>query len=188
MPSTVSTSYTRVAVWLHWIIALMIIGQIIGGKYMMAMDAGASKYELFQLHKSFGMIILILSIVRLLWRITHRAPALPAGMSAFERLGAKASHIGFYVLMIGTPLAGWIMVSAATPSITTRIFKTITVPDFPGVPRDETFAAFMENTHEFLATAIILLLAVHVGAALKHHFVNKDDILTRMIPFLKPKG
>lgn len=183
-----SNSYTKTAIVLHWMIAALIIGQIIGGKIMMAMDPAPAKYELFQLHKSFGLIILILSVLRLVWRLTHKPPALPEGMKPFERLGAKLSHIGFYVLMIGIPLAGWILVSASTRKISTKIFKTVPWPDFPGVARSEGFETLMKDVHEYMAYAAIALLVLHVGAALKHHFVNKDDVLSRILPAVKPKG
>lgn len=185
MGSTVSQSYTRTAIALHWIIALLIIGQLIGGKVMMWLDPGSAKFELFQLHKSFGIMILLLSILRLIWRLLHKPPALPAGMKAYEKIGAKLSHIGFYVLIIGTPIAGWVMVSASELRITTKIFKLVRWPDFPGVPRSESFEDLMKDVHEYMAYAIILLLILHIGAALKHHFVNKDDVLARMAPHIK---
>ena len=186
MASTTSASYTRVAIILHWLIAIMIIGQIVGGKVMMAIAPSQMKFELFQLHKSFGFIILGLSVIRLVWRMTHKAPPLPDGMASWERLGAHMSHYGFYILMIGTPVAGWLMVSSATPRITTKIFKLIQVPHLP-VPQSKSLEGAMETTHEYMAYAIIALLLLHIGAALKHHLVEKDDVLTRMIPMLKRK-
>ncbi len=187
MGSTLTPSYSKVAIILHWLIALLIIGQLIGGKVMMAMDPNALKFELFQLHKSFGILILILSVLRLLWRLTHKAPPLPEGMKPYERFGAKFSHWGFYVLMIGTPLAGWLMVSANPTIITTKLFKLVKWPDVPGIARSEALKDLMSQTHEYMAYAIIALLILHVGAALKHHFINQDDVLTRMLPFLKRK-
>ena len=187
MDTSASNTYTKTAIFIHWLIALMIIGQLIGGKVMMWMDPKPLKFEIFQLHKSFGFIILGLSILRLLWRISHKAPALPEGMKPFERIGAHVSHIGFYVLMIGIPLSGWIMVSASTTRITTKIFKMVKVPDFPGVTRSEYMETLTENIHEKLAILIALLLALHIGAALKHHFINKDDVLARMVPRLRRK-
>lgn len=182
-----SKRYTKVAIVLHWVIALLIIGQLIGGKVMMAMDPAPLKYEIFQLHKSFGLTILILSVLRLVWRLTHKPPSLPDGMKPYERLGAKLSHIGFYVLMIGIPLAGWVMVSASTRQISTKLFKVITWPDFPGVTRSEGFENLMKDVHEYMAYAAIALILLHVGAAIKHHYINKDDVLHRMLPFVKPK-
>ncbi|MGJ8563704.1 MAG: cytochrome b [Alphaproteobacteria bacterium] len=180
--------YTKVAILLHWMIAVLIIGQIAGGLIMTRLDPAPFKFEVYQLHKSFGLIILLLSLVRLVWRLTHKSPALPAGMSGLERIGAKLTHFGFYGLMIGIPLAGWIMVSASVTQISTKIFKIVPWPDFPGVTRSEAFGSFMKDVHEYMAYAAIVLLVLHVGAALKHHFKDKDDVLTRMLPFLKSKG
>ena len=187
MASTTSPRYSRVAVWLHWILAILLVGQFAGGKIMEFLEATPLKYELFQLHKSFGIIILLLSLLRLIWRLTHKAPPLPSGMKPFERLAAKLTHVGFYGLMIGIPLAGWIMVSASVTQISTKIFKLLPWPDVPGVPRSEGFGDVMKNVHEYMAYAAIILLILHVGAALKHHFVNKDDVLSRMLPIVRPK-
>jgi len=188
MIKPVPSAYSKTAIILHWLIALLIIGQLIGGKVMMWMDPAPLKFEIFQLHKSFGFIILALSLLRLVWRLSHKAPALPKDMKPFEKWGAKLSHIGFYVLMIGIPLSGWVMVSASTTRITTKIFKTIKVPDFPGVTRSEYMETLTENVHEKMAILIALLLLLHIGAALKHHFVDKDDVLTRMVPRLKGRS
>ncbi|WP_371395737.1 cytochrome b [Fretibacter rubidus] len=187
MGQTTSQSYTRTAVILHWLIAIMIIGQLMGGKIMMWIEPTPFKFELFQLHKSFGFIILGLSILRLIWRLMHEAPSLPEGMKPWEIKAAKATHVGFYALIIGIPLSGWIMVSVSTPKITTKIFKAVKVPDLP-LPRTETLETITKTTHEILGALIAVLIIVHVGAALKHYFVNKDGVLARMIPHLKPKA
>lgn len=185
MARTNTSSYTKTAIILHWVIALLIIGQLAGGKIMMALEPMPLKFELFQLHKSFGFVILALSILRLIWRLTHKAPALPNMMKSWEKAAAKLTHIGFYALIIGIPLSGWIMVSATTTQITTKIFKVIKVPDFPGVTRSEFMEALTINIHEKLGFLMIVLILLHVGAALKHHFINKDGVLKRMIPVLK---
>ena len=183
-----TTRYTKVAIALHWLIALLIIGQLAGGKIMMAMDGSPLKFELFQLHKSFGVIILLLSVLRLLWRLTHKAPALPEHMPKHERLAAKVSHIGFYGLMIGIPLAGWAMVSAAPIKITTKVFKVVKWPDMPLIERSEELEKVFSNAHELMSGLIFVLLLIHIGAALKHHYKDKDDVLTRMVPRLKPRA
>jgi cytochrome b561 len=126
--------------------------------------------------------------MRLTWRLTHKAPPLPDGMSALERFAAKFTHIGFYVLMIGIPISGWIMTSTATPKITTYMFDLFAWPDFPGISRSEAAEVFWKNTHAVMAYAAAFLILLHVGAALKHHFINKDNVLIRMIPLLKSKG
>ena len=185
--STDSPSYTRVAIALHWIIALLIIGNLIGGKIMHGMETSTLKFEFYQLHKSFGILILVFSVLRLIWRLTHNAPPLPDTMAGWERTAAKASHHMFYALMIGVPVAGWMMASASPVNIPTKIFKTVPWPDFPGLTRSEELADSLAKTHELLAYAIAALLVLHVGAALRHHFVKKDDVLTRMIPMLKAK-
>ena len=108
-------------------------------------------------------------------------------MKPYERFAAKFSHISFYVLMIGTPLAGWALVSASTARITTKIFKTLRVPDLPGIERSEAAANFFTNMHECMGLGFILLLLLHISAALKHHFVDRDRVLIHMLPKLKQK-
>ena len=185
MSKPAQSTYTKTAMWLHWIIAALIIGQLAGGKIMHAMDPAPMKFELYQLHKSFGFIILALSIARLLWRLGHKPPALPDGMKRFETIGAKLSHIGFYILMIGIPVSGWVMVSSSPYIITTEIFKLIPVFDLPGIPRTESFNALTKDVHEYMAMAIAALLVLHIAAALKHHFISKDNVLNRMAPRIK---
>ena len=189
-----SQRYTTVAIILHWLIAILIIGQIAGGKYMTGLpDTEASKFELYQLHKSFGLSILFLSLLRLAWRLTHRPPPLPDGMAGWEKTGARLSHVGFYVLMIMVPLGGWAVVSASpfASSVPTYIFGVIPWPHLPFFEGIEDKAALYEKIaglHEFFAFAILGLLALHVSAALKHHFVNKDSVLARMAPIFRQRS
>ena len=185
--TTKNARYSKVAIWLHWLIALLIIGQLLGGKIMTWMGPTSLKFELYQYHKSFGIMILLLSVVRLIWRLRHKPPALPAGMKVWERRAASLSHKAFYVLMIGIPLSGWAMVSASTLNIKTQLFKTIPWPHIPGIPQSESLGMSLKTAHEYLAILVFLLLIMHIGAALKHHFKQKDDVLTRMIPGLKPR-
>ncbi|MEL7489427.1 MAG: cytochrome b [Pseudomonadota bacterium] len=187
--------YTGVAIILHWMIAILIIGQIAGGLFMVkALEDGSSlKFELYQWHKSFGITILVLSLLRLGWRLTHRPPALPEGMSGLERAGARFSHLAFYGLMIGVPLGGWALVSASpfASSVPTYLFGVIPWPHLPffeGVEDRRALAEQISGLHEFFALATAALLAVHVGAALKHHFVNRDGVLARMAPIFKPRS
>lgn len=185
------TRYSLVAIILHWVIALLIIGQIIGGLVMVRVlgDGSSLKFELYQHHKSFGLTILFLSMIRLGWRLAHRPPALPEGMAGWERAGARFSHIAFYALMIGVPLGGWAVVSASpfAASVPTYIFGVIPWPHLPFFENVEDRQALTEQLaqfHEWFALSIVALLVLHVGAALKHHYIEKDDVLTRMIPFL----
>ena len=177
--------YTRVAVWLHWIIAAIIVAQLIGGVVMHKLpNTVAWKYDAYQMHKSFGLVVLALALVRLGWRLTHKAPPLPEGTKTWERLLARGTHVAFYVLMIGVPLAGWWMISGSQyPS---SFFFLAPIPDLPGagILGHEAW----EETHEIMAKLVMGLLALHVAAALKHHYVDRDGVLARMVPGLaKPR-
>ncbi|MGF1543686.1 MAG: cytochrome b [Parvularculaceae bacterium] len=190
-----SERYTRVAVVLHWLIALMIVGQLAGGLFMvnLGQEQSSLKFQLFQWHKTFGITVLTLSLVRLGWRLTHKPPALPAGMSRWERRGARFSHIGFYVLMIATPFLGWLYVSASpfAESVPTYLFGVIPwphIPGFAGLENRNDVAAAIAETHEIFAFAIIGLLALHIAAALKHHFKDRDDVLARMVPGVRRRA
>ncbi len=178
--------YSPVAAILHWAIAALIIGQIIGGKYMHGLaNSSPVKFDLYQLHKSFGLTILLLSLLRLGWRFTHRAPALPAAMPDWQKFAARGTHWMFYALMILTPLAGWAIVSVSPTDIPTKWFGIIPVPHLPffgGVTDREAVEHIMEERHELLAYAIFALLTLHVGAALKHAFIDKDGVFGSMIP------
>ena len=141
-----------------------------------------NRFALYQLHKSFGIMVLILSVIRLLWCLTHKPPALPDGMKSFEIIAAKFTHIAFYVIMIGMPLLGWAMVSASPIPIPTRIFDIIPWPNMPGITRNEAKAEFFKMLHHNIGKLTIALIVLHIGAALKHQFINKDGLLTRMFP------
>ncbi len=111
---TTDKRYGKVAMILHWVIALLIIGQLAGGTFFTSLSFATHselRISLTQTHKAIGLTILALSVFRLIWRLTHKAPALPGGMSVFERLAAKFTHIVFYGLIIALPISGWLMVS-----------------------------------------------------------------------------
>lgn len=180
------TQYDRVAMALHWVIALTIIALLVFGT-LMTIEGFPNRFVLYQWHKSFGIVILFLSVFRLIWRLTHRPPPLPDDMKAYEKAGAKLTHIGFYVLMIGMPLLGWAMVSASRFPIPTELFYLIPWPDMPGVPESDAVEGRLKLLHEIGGKLMIALLVLHVGAALKHHFVNKDGVLARMVPGLRRK-
>lgn len=150
----------------------------------MTQDWLPHRFTVFQWHKSFGIVVLLLSFLRLVWRLTHKPPALPAGMKTWEIWAAKLTHIGFYVLMIGVPLLGWAMVSASPLPIENKLFFLIPLPDLPGVTASKDATERLKDFHELGAKLILVLFVLHVGAALKHHFIAKDGILARMIPRL----
>ncbi len=190
-----SNRYSTVAIVLHWTIALLILGQIAGGLYVddLPRETDAQKrqvFELLQLHKSFGVTILLLSLARLGWRLTHRAPPLPAEMAGWERFAARATHSGFYVLMIGVPLLGWAMVSASPLQVPTMLFGQVPwphLPGFEGIEDRRAVSGALHELHEYGAFTILGLFALHVAAALKHHFINRDDVLARMLPLVRQR-
>ncbi|NOX94709.1 MAG: hypothetical protein GXP04_06305 [Alphaproteobacteria bacterium] len=178
-------NYSTVAIVLHWTIALVILGQIASGLYMHNLPNTSSiKFDMFQLHKSFGLSVLALSLLRLAWRFTHKPPTLPVAMPGWQKLAARMTHIGFYVLMIATPLAGLAMVSVSPLDIPTKLFGVVPVPHFPllGIEDREGAEDILKEVHEYLAFGILGLLALHVGAALKHGLINRDGVLRSMSP------
>jgi len=182
-----SLRYAPVAIGLHWLIALAILFQISLGWRMDDHAHGAQTYLVFQLHKSVGITILLLSLIRLGWRLSHPPPPLPANLTTWERRLAALTHIGFYVIMICLPLTGWLIVSASKTQIPTLLYGTVPWPHLPGLAHAsaETKAAWHfvgEAGHGVLAKLTYLLFALHVAGALKHHLFDRDDTLARMIP------
>ncbi len=182
MNNASATRYDPVAVALHWTIAIAIIIMIPFGLLLedIPKDLQGAAYGL---HKSIGLSILVLSLFRLVWRLLNPPPTLPEGMKPLERLLAKAGHWAFYVLMIGMPLTGWLIVSASQKYPTIFFWMT----EVPYLPLPEAMlgkesAEMFGEYHETLAYGTLALLALHVGAALKHHIVYKDNVLNRMLP------
>lgn len=187
--------YTSVAIALHWLIAVLVIGQLAGGFYMQNLPDSqrALKFELYQWHKSFGVSILFLTLARLGWRLTHKPPALPAGMPAWEKLAARGAHAGFYVLLLVMPLVGWLVVSSSpyAESVQTYLFGVVHWPHLPffdGVADRKGLSQDFAEVHEYLAFTMIGLIVLHVGAALKHQFINKDGVLSHMLPLIRSKA
>ncbi len=144
-----------------------------------------TKFDLYQLHKSFGLSIFALALIRLGWRLGNRPPPLPNAMPAWQKIGARMTHWGFYALMVLTPLVGWAMVSVSPLDIPTKLFGIVPIPHLPFLSDigDQSAAEdVLQEVHELLAKAILALLALHIAAALKHSFVNKDDVMHSMTP------
>ncbi|NNC37560.1 MAG: cytochrome b [Hyphomonadaceae bacterium] len=186
---TSADTYSRTARWLHWTIALLIIFMLIGGKVMENIPREETSLRVFVYgwHKTFGIVILVLSFVRLFWRLGHKPPPLPAHMPAWERMAAMGTHAAFYIFMIAMPLIGWAITS--TSRYPSKIFQVVPLPALPGLgdlgDKRAELHEFFENAHEKLAYLAMALIALHVAAALKHHYKDKDDVLARMIPRLK---
>lgn len=171
---------------LHWGMAGLILFQLGLGIWMTRDWQGlVTRFELTQTHKSWGVVIFVLALIRLGWRATGGArPALPAALSGWQRYVARVGHVALYVLMIGLPLTGWVQAAAAPEQdllgIENMVFGRITLPDPwpPGVARIADIAAQVHSSAAWLLLALVL---VHIGAALRHHFGNHDRVLARMI-------
>ena len=178
LPRIAPAHYTRTAKVLHWLLALLLFALLGLGFYMRDLPLSPDKLQLYAWHKWAGVGAFLLALLRLGWRLTHRPPALPASLSAVQRLAAHAGHLGLYVLMLAIPLSGWLMSSAK--GFQTVWFGVLPLPDL--VAKDQALGDLLATAHLGLNVALLILLAGHLGAALKHHFIDRDDILTRMLP------
>jgi len=186
MPKTPVTRYNNIAISLHWLMAFLIIGMLIAGKFLQQLDeADPLRFTLTQWHKTFGVLILLLAAFRLIWRLTHRVPDHPENAPGWERFAANVSHIALYALLFIAPITGWMLVSVSPLNIDTYLFNVIPWPHIPWLQdlvNRETAEARFHQLHAIATGALIALLLVHVGAALKHHFIDRDSVLTRMSP------
>ncbi|AYV45336.1 cytochrome B [Caulobacter flavus] len=183
--------YSTVAIILHWLIAAALIFQVILGWRADDGPKGAETFALFQLHKSIGITILVLSVARLLWKLTHKSPPAPAGQPTWEKIAAHAVHVGFYVIMIGLPLTGWIIVSTSRINIPTILFGAIPWPHLPGLPELAAGAKDAWNNighlgHGLLVKFTYVLLALHLGAVAKHQILDRDEVFGHMAAGARP--
>jgi cytochrome b561 len=175
-----SQRYGAVAIVLHWLMALLLIALIVLGLYMVSLpDAGFDKKKitLILLHKEYGMLALVLVALRLAWRVGNVLPALVANLPDWQKVAARFVHLCFYGLMFALPLTGWLMSSAAGISV---YFFGWNLPDF--IPANEHSFHTLIEIHKWLGFALIACLLLHAAAALRHHFMLKDDTLNKMLP------
>jgi cytochrome b561 len=182
--------YSAVAILLHWasaLAALVLIG--LGLTMTHAALAPLRQFQLYQWHKSGGVTGLALTVLRLLWRLTHRPPPHPVGMPARERRAAAVAHHLLYLLLVGLPLTGWAVVSLSPFNIPTVLYGLVPWPHLPlaaHVPDPAAAEGLLKQVHALGAWFLAALLAVHVAAALRHHFLLRDDVLRRMLPGRRP--
>ncbi len=190
--SASSERYTSVAITLHWLIAIAIVGMILGGWYMSDLPDGApGQYFLYQMHKSIGITILLLTVARIIWRLMNPPPALPEDMNGLEKTGSHLVHLGFYGLMIAMPLTGWLYSSVSIKlDVPTVLYGVLSWPDVPFVEglKTESASGIVNFIHSKLAWLAIGMLGLHVAGALKHEFSAEDGVLKRMIPGLFGKA
>ena len=167
--------YNSVARMLHWLIGTIVILNIIGG---LGHDALEGILDVMPLHKAAGVTVFALTIVRIVWRLIHPAPPLPSDMPGWERAASHATHAAFYLLLILVPLTGWIMTSAGSRPLSW--FGLFDIPKF-NVTKDDAIVGLSGEGHEILALLFGALAIIHIAAALRHHFILKDNVLRRMI-------
>ena len=172
------TRYTDTAIALHWLMAALILGTFSVGLYMHDLPLSPMKLKIFSWHKWAGVTAFLLVWARLAWRATHRPPLMPATMPRWQQLAAHAGHVLLYVLMVAIPVSGWLMSSAK--GFQTVYFGVLPIPDL--LAKNKELGDTLREVHEALNYLMIALVAGHVGAALWHHFIDRDDVLIRMAP------
>lgn len=170
--------YGAVAQLLHWTIVALIITQFVLASKADDLPLGPAKIAVLAQHKSFGMTIFALAIVRLLWRLANPVPAVPLTTPRWQRIAAHVSHGALYALIMITPLFGWMMSSARNFPVSW--FGLFTFPDL--VQPDKAKYEFFHEVHEALALSLLCIAVLHAAAALKHHFFDRDNVLRRMLP------
>ncbi|ALG67643.1 cytochrome b [Beggiatoa leptomitoformis] len=168
--------YTTTAIILHWLMALLLFGLLGIGFYMADLPLSPQKLQLYSWHKWIGVTVFLLVLLRLSWRLAHPAPALLSGMQSWEIYAAHGTHILLYGLMFAIPLSGWLMSSAAGFQVV--YFGVLPLPDL--VAKNTELKELFANIHGILNFILIGLVVLHIGAALKHQFIAKDNLLKRM--------
>lgn len=178
--------YTNGAILLHWLMAALVLVQVWIGFTFHAMPRGPERSDLFLWHKTVGATILLLAILRLIWRLTHRPPPFPDDLPRWERIAAAWNHWLFYALLIVIPLTGLSAVSGGAEQAMTPLKFGLALPVIPGL--SDAAGDLFGGVHEALVKLTIALLVIHVAAALKHQFVDRARVAGRMPPFRAPAG
>ncbi len=172
-------TYGIIAKFFHWMMAIAIIGMLAVGLYMIGMEKGPEKMEIYGIHKAVGALILGAVVLRLLWRQMNIVPALPGETSSLERFAAHGTHYLLYFMMLFMPLVGWGMSSAAGYPVS--VFGWYTLPSL--VDKSKVWAGTFRELHEYGAYVLIAIIVLHLLAALYHHFIRGDTVLRRMLPW-----
>jgi cytochrome b561 len=170
--------YTPAAKAFHWLTVLVMAGGFALAFVMVELPLGTLKVSLYNWHKTLGLVVLALAVLRLAWRLRHPAPPMPAEMPAWERAAAHASHVALYLFLFAQPLLGLVMAWAS--GFPTVLFGSFNLPNPLGA--NQGLYDSLSEVHELLAWVLLAVVAVHAGAALRHHFVLKDEVLRRMLP------
>ena len=184
MPGFTSNRYTGPAILLHWLIFALIACGFMLAVYMVDLPLSPQKLKYFSWHKWIGVTVFLLAVARLAWRLTHHAPPLPESLPAWQRRAAAITHAILYALILVIPLTGWIYSSAA--GVPTVYLGMAQLPDL--LAKDKALAEQLKLVHITLNYTMLTLIVIHAAAALKHHFVDRDEVLARMLPFVKSRG
>jgi cytochrome b561 len=182
LPST-PERYGAVAVALHWLTALLIVANLLLGLSMVPLPLSPRKLQWYLWHKWIGVTVFLLAWLRLAWRWGHPPPP-PVAMPAWQQTAASAVHAALYALLVLVPVSGWIYSSAT--GIQVVYLGLVPLPDL--VAKDRALAGVLRVVHLSLVATLVVLVVMHAGAALKHHLVDRDGVLARMLPGVKPKG
>lgn len=172
-----SETWGTVARGFHWLIALLILAQFVIGSVAEEMKLTPAKLDLFVWHKSIGVTIFALAVLRLLWRLGNPPPAMPAGTPRWEYRLAALGHWVLYALMFAVPISGWLVSDASR--VPFKAYFVLPMPDLIETSRSLQEAA--EEVHEVLTMTLLIVVVVHFVAALRHHFLLHDDVLRRML-------
>lgn len=179
MPQNTERAWGAVAKSIHWLVAILILGQLVLGTIAEEARISPLKLDLFVWHKSIGVSILLIVILRVAWRLKNPPPAAPDGLAVWEKRLARVSHGLLYLLMIVVPLTGWWI--SDTSRIPFRLYWAVPVPDLMAPHRD--LSELAADVHGVLTKLLLAIVIVHILAALRHHFLLRDDTLLRMLPF-----
>lgn len=172
-------AYSPLAKTFHWLVALIVTPMVLGSFFLEDL-AKPIKGTAIMLHKSFGLTVLALMLIRLIYIHVHGRPDLPSTVSKWERILARTVQYTLYLLLIAMPLVGWVMSAAAGHQPV--FFGLFTFP-FPGIQPNKALSDLMFQVHQTIAFIIIGLLCLHIAGAIKHHFCDKDAVLRRMLPW-----
>jgi cytochrome b561 len=172
-------SWGAVSKLLHWTIVALIIAQLILASAADDMPDGIEKLAMLARHKSVGMVVLVLAVLRIVWRLSNPGPRPSPAWPKWQRAASGMSHGLLYLLIFLQPLSGWLMSSSKNYPVS--LFGWFQFPDL--IQPSERAFEFFHELHEILATTLIVVAVVHIVAALYHHFVMKDDVLRRMLPW-----
>ena len=175
-------AYTRTAIALHWLTLVLIACGFALAVYMVDLPESPQQFRYFAWHKWLGVTVFLLAIARLTWRLTHQAPAPTALMPVWQLRAAAAMHAVLYALLLVIPLTGWLYSSAA--GVSTVYLGLVQLPDL--LVKDKALEEQLKLMHVALNYTLLALVVLHAAAALKHHIVDRDDVLRRMLPCVKP--